>query len=444
MPAKYIRIKGARVHNLKNVDVEIPRDKLVVFTGLSGSGKSSLAFDTLYAEGHRRFVESLSSYARQFLGQMDKPDLDFIDGLSPAISIDQKTTSKNPRSTVGTVTEIYDYLRLLYARIGIPHCPVCGKEIRKMSTDTMIDQIMELSEGTKFMMMAPVVSAKKGLHEKVFDDARKGGYARVRVDGFLYPLDEVPILDKAKKHSIDVVVDRLVMKPDIRRRLSDSLETTLALGNGIAVIETPAGEEMRFSQNYACEEHGIGMTELSPRMFSFNSPFGACPKCAGMGEKQVVAEFKVIPDRSLSLRGGAIAVNGFKTMEEESWNGPLIEAVGKDYGFTLDTPIKDYTKEGLHALLYGTGSKKYHITRFFGGFGRESLASWNGILNIIESRLTQAGGEYYNEFMDFTPCPECGGKRLSPEILAVTVGGLNIYELCSLNVTSALRFFEEL
>ena len=444
MPAQYIRIKGARVHNLKNVDVEIPRDKLVVFTGLSGSGKSSLAFDTLYAEGHRRFVESLSSYARQFLGQMDKPDLDFIDGLSPAISIDQKTTSKNPRSTVGTVTEIYDYLRLLYARIGIPHCPVCGKEIRKMSTDTMIDQIMELPEGTKFMMMAPVVSAKKGLHEKVFDDARKGGYARVRVDGFLYPLDEVPTLDKAKKHSIDVVVDRLVMKPDIRRRLSDSLETTLALGNGIAVIETTDGEEMRFSQNYACEEHGIGMTELSPRMFSFNSPFGACPKCAGMGEKQVVAEFKVIPDRSLSLRGGAIAVNGFKTMGEESWNGPLIEAVGKDYGFTLDTPIKDYTKEGLHALLYGTGSKKYHITRFFGGFGRESLASWNGILNIIESRLTQAGGEYYNEFMDFTPCPECGGKRLSPEILAVTVGGLNIYELCSLNVTSALRFFEEL
>ena len=444
MPAQYIRIKGARVHNLKNVDVEIPRDKLVVFTGLSGSGKSSLAFDTLYAEGHRRFVESLSSYARQFLGQMDKPDLDFIDGLSPAISIDQKTTSKTPRSTVGTVTEIYDYLRLLYARIGIPHCPVCGKEIRKMSTDTMIDQIMELPEGTKFMMMAPVVSAKKGLHEKVFDDARKGGYARVRVDGFLYPLDEVPTLDKAKKHSIDVVVDRLVMKPDIRRRLSDSLETTLALGNGIAVIKTTDGEEMRFSQNYACEEHGIGMTELSPRMFSFNSPFGACPKCAGMGEKQVVAEFKVIPDRSLSLRGGAIAVNGFKTMEEESWNGPLIEAVGKDYGFTLDTPIKDYTKEGLHALLYGTGSKKYHITRFFGGFGRESLASWNGILNIIESRLTQAGGEYYNEFMDFTPCPECGGKRLSPEILAVTVGGLNIYELCSLNVTSALRFFEEL
>ncbi len=443
MPAKYITIKGARVHNLKNVDVKIPRDKLVVFTGLSGSGKSSLAFDTLYAEGHRRFVESLSSYARQFLGQMDKPDLDFIDGLSPAISIDQKTTSKNPRSTVGTVTEIYDYLRLLYARIGIPHCPVCGKEIRKMSTDTMIEKIMELPEGTKFMMMAPAVSGKKGLHEKIFDDARKGGYARVRVDGFLYPLDEVPTLDKAKKHNIDIVVDRLVMKPDIRRRLSDSLETTLALGNGIAVIETTEGEELRFSQNYACEEHGIGMTELSPRMFSFNSPFGACPKCAGMGEKQVVAEYKVIPDPSLSLRQGAIAVNGFKTMEAESWNGPLIEALGEDFGFTLDTPIKDYTKEGLHALLYGT-SKKYHVVRYFGGYGKETLSAWNGILNIIESRLTQAGGEYYNEFMDFTPCPECGGKRLSPEILAVTVGGLNIYELCSLNVTAALRFFDEL
>ena len=444
MPAKYIRIKGARVHNLKNVDVEIPRDKLVVFTGLSGSGKSSLAFDTLYAEGHRRFVESLSSYARQFLGQMDKPDLDFIDGLSPAISIDQKTTSKNPRSTVGTVTEIYDYLRLLYARIGIPHCPVCGKEIRKMTTDSMIEKILELPEGTKFMMMAPVVSGKKGLHEKVFDDARKGGYARVRVDGYLYPLDEVPALDKAKKHNIDVVVDRLVMKADIRRRLSDSLETTLALGGGIAVIETTEGEEMRFSQNYACEEHGIGMTDLSPRMFSFNSPFGACPKCLGMGEKQVVAEYKVIPDRSLSLRGGAIAVNGFKTMEEESWNGPLIEAVGKDYGFTLDTPIENYTEEGLHALLYGTGSQKYHIVRYFGGFAKETLSNWNGILNIIETRLTQAGGDYYNEFMDFTPCPECGGKRLSPEILAVTVGGLNIYELCSLNVTSALQFFEDL
>ncbi len=444
MPAKYITVKGARVHNLKNIDLEIPRDKLVVFTGLSGSGKSSLAFDTLYAEGHRRFVESLSSYARMFLGQMDKPDIDFIDGLSPAISIDQKTTSKNPRSTVGTVTEIYDYLRLLYARIGIPHCPVCGKEIRKMSADTMIEKIMELPEGTKFMLMAPAVSGKKGLHEKVFDDARKGGYARVRVDGFLYPLDEIPTLDKAKKHSIDIVVDRLVMKPDIRRRLSDSLETTLALGNGIAVIETTEGEELRFSQNYACEEHGIGMTELSPRMFSFNSPFGACPKCAGMGEKQVVAEYKVIPDRSLSLRGGAIAVNGFKTMEEESWNGPLIEAVGKEYGFTLDTPIEDYSKEALDALLHGTGAKKYHVVRYFGGFGKESLAPWNGILNIIESRLTQAGGDYYNEFMDFTPCPECGGKRLSPEILAVTVGGLNIYELCSMNVTSALKFFETL
>jgi excinuclease ABC subunit A len=445
MSAKTIKIKGARVHNLKNIDVEIPRDQLVIFTGLSGSGKSSLAFDTLYAEGHRRFVESLSSYARQFLGQMDKPDVDFIDGLSPAISIDQKTTSKNPRSTVGTVTEIYDYLRLLYARIGVPHCPVCGKEIRKMSTDTMIDQIMEWPVRTKFMLLAPVVSGKKGMHEKVFDDARKNGYVRVRVDGYLYELDAVPELDKNKKHTIEVVVDRLVMKEDIRRRLSDSLETTLALGGGIAVVLlVDSGEEMRFSQNYACEEHGIGMAELSPRMFSFNSPFGACEKCAGMGEMQVVSEHKVIPDRSLSLREGAIAVNGFKSMMEESWNGPMIEAIGKEYGFTLDTPIAEFSEEALHALLRGTGTKKYHVTRYFGGEGRETLSAWNGILNIIETRMTQSGGEYYNEFMDFVPCPSCKGKRLSPEILSVTVGGLNIYELCSLNVVKALDFFDTL
>ena len=445
MSAKYIRIQGARVHNLKNVDVEIPRDRLVVFTGLSGSGKSSLAFDTLYAEGHRRFVESLSSYARQFLGQMDKPDVDFIDGLSPAISIDQKTTSKNPRSTVGTVTEIYDYLRLLYARIGIPHCPVCGKEIRKMSTDTIIEKILALPERTKFMLLSPVVFGKKGMHEKVFDDARKNGYVRARVDGYLYSLDEVPALDKNKKHDIEIVVDRLVMKSDIRRRLSDSLETALSLGNGVAIVSlVDTGEEMRFSQNYACEEHGISMTELSPRMFSFNSPFGACEKCAGMGEMQVMSENKVIPDRSLSLRGGAIAVNGFKTMDEESWNGPLLEAVGKDYGFDLDTPLENYSEEALNALLRGTGTKKYKAFRYFGGDGRETLSSWNGILNIMEARMTQSGGEYYTEFMDFVPCPSCKGKRLSPEILSVTVGGLNIYELCSLNVSSALQFFEGL
>ena len=371
--------------------------------------------------------------------------MDFIDGLSPAISIDQKTTSKNPRSTVGTVTEIYDYLRLLYARIGIPHCPVCGKEIRKMSTDTIIDKIFELPERTKFMLLAPVVNGKKGMHEKVFDDARKNGYVRVRVDGYLYGLDEVPALDKNKKHSIEVVIDRLVMKSDIRRRLSDSLETTLSLGGGIAIVSlADSGEEMRFSQNYACEEHGVGMTELSPRMFSFNSPFGACDKCAGMGEMQVISEYKVIPDRSLSLRGGAIAVNGFKSMGEESWNGPLIEAVGKEYGFDLDTPIEQYSDEALQVLLRGTGAKKYRAVRYFGGEGRETLSAWNGILNIIEARMTQSGGEYYTEFMDFIPCPACKGKRLSREILSVTVGGLNIYELCSLNVSRALQFFDEL
>lgn len=445
MSAKNIRIKGARVHNLKNIDLEIPRDKLVIFTGLSGSGKSSLAFDTLYAEGHRRFVESLSSYARQFLGQMDKPDVDFIEGLSPAISIDQKTTSKNPRSTVGTVTEIYDYLRLLYARIGIPHCPVCGKEIRRMPTDVIIEKITALPEGTKFILLAPVVNGKKGMHEKVFDDARKNGYARVRVDGYIYTLDELPILDKNKKHTIEIVVDRLVMKPDVRRRLSDSLETALSLGEGVAVVQiADTKEEMRFSQNYACEEHGASIGELEPRMFSFNNPFGACSKCAGMGEMQVVAEYKVIPDRSLSLRGGAIAVNGFKSMEEESWNAPLIEAVGKEYGFTLDMPISDYSEEALHALLRGTGTKRYQVVRYFGGEGRETFSQWNGILNIIESRIAQSGNEYYNEFMDFTPCPACHGRRLSPETLSVTVGGLNIYELCSLNVTAALNFFRNL
>jgi excinuclease ABC subunit A len=296
-----------------------------------------------------------------------------------------------------------------------------------MSTDTIIDKIFELPERTKFMLLAPVVSGKKGMHEKIFDDARKGGYVRVRVDGYLYPLDEIPALDKNKKHTVEVVVDRLVMKPDIRRRLSDSLETTLALGNGIAVVLlADSGEEMRFSQNYACEEHGIGMTELSPRMFSFNSPFGACDKCAGMGEMQVISEYKVIPDRSLSLRGGAIAVNGFKTMGEESWNGPLIEEIGKEYGFDLDTPIEKYSEEALHALLRGTGTKKYRVTRYFGGEGRDMLSAWNGILNIIETRMTQSGGEYYNEFMDFIPCPACKGKRLSREILSVTVGGLNI------------------
>ncbi|MBQ0125162.1 MAG: excinuclease ABC subunit UvrA, partial [Clostridiales bacterium] len=320
--AKYITIKGAREHNLKNIDVTIPRDSLVVFTGLSGSGKSSLAFDTIYAEGHRRFVESLSSYARMFLGQLGKPDIDFIDGLSPAISIDQKTTSKNPRSTVGTVTEIYDYLRLLYARIGVPHCPVCGKEIAAQTTDDIIEKITELPEGTKFLVLSPVVRGKKGMHEKTLEDAKKSGFVRVRIDGDVYPVDELPSLDKNIKHSIEIVVDRLVMKSDIRRRLSDSVETALKLADGLVnIMLADSGEIMSFSQNFACDEHGVSIGELSPRMFSFNNPFGACDKCSGLGELQIISYEKIIPDKSLSLRDGACIVNGFKSLDEDSWMG---------------------------------------------------------------------------------------------------------------------------
>lgn len=441
MPAKYLHIKGAREHNLKDVELKIPRDSFVVFTGLSGSGKSSLAFDTIYAEGHRRFVESLSSYARMFIGQMDKPDIDFIDGLSPAISIDQKTTSRNPRSTVGTVTEIYDYLRLLYARIGVPHCPVCGKEIKMTTTDAIIDSISELPEGTKFMIAAPVVRAKKGMHEKVFENARKNGYSRARVDGETYPLEEVPSLDKNKKHNIDIIVDRLVMRENIRSRLSDSVETALGLSEGLlTVIFMDGSRDMSFSQKYACEEHNFSIGELSPRMFSFNAPFGACPKCAGLGELQNLSPEKIIPDRSLSLRGGAIVVNGFKSVYEESWYGPLYEAVGRDFGFTIDTPICEYSDEAFRALMYGVPGKSYYVTRVFDGKVKSGDVEWLGVVRLIEQRAAMIKSDYYDEFMDFTPCPECGGKRLRPEILAVTVGGKNIHEFCSMNITSALDF----
>ena len=445
MPAKYLHIKGAREHNLKDVELKIPRDSFVVFTGLSGSGKSSLAFDTIYAEGHRRFVESLSSYARMFIGQMDKPDIDFIDGLSPAISIDQKTTSRNPRSTVGTVTEIYDYLRLLYARIGVPHCPVCGKEIRMTTTDSIIDGIMDLPEGTKFMLGAPIVRKKKGMHEKVFENARKQGFARVRVNGEIYPLEEVPALDKNKKHDIDVIVDRLVMRPDIRERLSGSVETSLSLSDGLlSVIFTDGTEDMRFSQKYACEEHNISIGELSPRLFSFNAPFGSCPRCSGLGELQNLSPEKIIPDRSLSLRGGAIVVNGFKSVYEESWYGPLYEALGEDYGFTIDTPICEYSEEAFRVLMYGTGGKTYYVTRVFDGKVKSGEVEWLGIIRMIEQRRALGNSDYYDEFTDFTPCPDCGGKRLRPDVLAVTVGGKNIHELCSMNVTAALRFVNNL
>ena len=445
-----LKLKGVRVHNLKNIDVTIPRDKMVVFTGLSGSGKSSLAFDTIYAEGHRRFVESLSSYARMFLGQLDKPDIDSIEGLSPAISIDQKTTSKNPRSTVGTVTEIYDYLRLLYARIGVPHCPVCGKEIRQQSKDQIVDRILALPEGTRFMVLAPVVRAQKGMHEKVLNDARKGGYARVRVDGNMYDLTEEIKLDKNIKHTVEVVVDRLVNRGDIRARLGDSVETALSLSDGNLLIvpvardgeEAPA--ELSFSQNYACEEHGISFGELEPRMFSFNNPQGACPRCAGLGSMRRLAVYKLIPDPTLSLSEGAIAVNGFKTLEEVSWNGPLFAEVGKRFGFTLKTPIKDFTEEQKNVLYYGSGDEKYHVVRYFAHERHEQIVPFDGIVKMIENRMNTGGNEYYEDFIEDAPCPECGGRRLSKTVLAVTVGGLNIHDLCCLSIGDALAFVNSL
>ena len=443
-----IDIKGARVHNLKNIDISIPRDKLVVLTGLSGSGKSSLAFDTIYAEGHRRFVESLSSYARMFLGQLDKPDVDSIEGLSPAISIDQKTTSKNPRSTVGTVTEIYDYLRLLYARLGVVHCPVCGKEIRQQSVDQIIDKILTLNEGERFMIIAPVVRGKKGRHERVLADARKNGYARVRVNGTLYDLNEDIELELTKKHNIDIVVDRLVMKDGIRPRLADSVETALKIADGkMAIVTVPRegeGKEMEFSTNYACEEHGISFGEIEPRSFSFNNPFGACPHCAGIGEMRNISPEKIIPDKSLSLNQGAIAVNGFKTIDDESWMGPLIKAAGERFGFDLSTPIKDYTKEQLNALLYGTGDEYYTIDRYFAKQHKRQTVKFEGIIGIIEGRIKMMGEEYYDQFIEETPCPKCHGQRLNEFSLSVTVGGKNIDEFCRMSVTKELEFINSL
>ena len=442
--ARNIIIKGAKVNNLKNIDVTIPRDKLVVLTGLSGSGKSSLAFDTLYAEGHRRFVESLSSYARMFIGQMDKPEVDLIEGLSPSISIDQKTTSKNPRSTVGTVTEIYDYLRLLYARVGIPHCPVCGKVIEQQSLDQIVDRILSLPEGTRFMVLSPVVKAQKGMHEKVFADARKSGYARVRVDGNLYDLTENIDLDKNLRHTVDIVVDRLVIKDDIRSRLSDSVESAIKASDGrVTVVTVPREgepEEIEFSQKYACEEHGISFPELEPRMFSFNNPIGACPECAGIGNMQRISVKKLTPHKELTLRDGGIAANGFKTMTEDSWTGPLVAAVGEEYGFTLDTPLGDFTEEQMNVLMYGTGSREYTVMRYFGKSSKQQTTTFDGIVRIIEKRMRMQGGDYYQQFVEEVACPRCKGRRLSDTVLAVTVGGLNIDEICKLSIEKMLEF----
>ncbi len=446
--AKNIIIKGARANNLKNIDLEIPRDKLTVLTGLSGCGKSSLAFDTLYAEGHRRFVESLSSYARMFLGQMDKPEVDSIEGLSPTISIDQKTTSKNPRSTVGTVTEIYDYLRLLYSRCGIPHCPECGKEIKQQTVDSIIDSIQKLPEGERMMILAPVVRAAKGMHEKVFSDARRSGYSRVRVDGSLYDLSEEITLDKNIKHSIDIVIDRIINRPDSRTRIGDSVETAVGLTDGIVKVVTMPREgdeeEFDFSLKYACEEHGISFGELEPRMFSFNAPNGACPRCSGLGALTRVSEKKLMPDKSLSLREGGIACNGFKSMDEESWNGPLIEAVGKKFGFTLDMPLKDFSRTAINALLYGTGKEKYTVTRYFGGTAHHQTVNFEGIIPMIDRRRESYGLEYYETLLEEQVCPECSGGRLNKMMLSVTVGGKNIYEICLLPIDKMLEFVNSL
>ena len=447
--AKEIVIKGARSNNLKNINVSIPRDKLVVLSGLSGSGKSSLAFDTLYAEGHRRFVESLSAYARMFLGQLDKPDVDTIEGLSPAISIDQKTTSKNPRSTVGTVTEIYDYLRLLYARTGLPHCPVCGKEISRQTVDDIIQKIMTLPEGERFLILAPVVRDKKGRHEKVLEDARRSGFTRVRVNGSLYDLSEKIELDKNKRHFIEIVVDRLVMKEEMRTRIADSVETALSVADEhVIVITVPRdgseGQTFEFSCSYACEEHGISFGDLEPRMFSFNNPQGACPHCTGLGVTRRLSLERIIPNKKLSLREGAIAVNGFKSLEEESWNGPLFSAVGEYAGFDLDTPLEKFSESAWNALVYGTGDQAYYLTRYFGGEAHDTKAYYTGILDMIQKRMQMGGNEYYEEFVEEIPCPECEGRRLNPTILAVTVGGLNIHEFCSLSVAEALKFTEDL
>ena len=444
-----IYIKGARENNLKNIDVEIPRDKLVVITGLSGSGKSSLAFDTIYAEGQRRYVESLSSYARMFLGQMDKPDVDYIEGLSPAISIDQKTTSKNPRSTVGTVTEIYDYLRLLWARVGVPHCPKCGKEIRQQSIDQIVDQIMALPEGTRIQLMAPVVRSRKGEHVKVFEDAKKSGYVRVCVDGIMYDLTEEIKLEKNKKHIIEIVVDRLVIKPDIIRRLTDSAETAMALAGGLLTVDIPKEDRrLSFSQNYACEDCGISIDELAPRLFSFNNPYGACPTCTGLGMRLLVDPDLIMPNPNLSIMDGGITASGWGNAKGDSISRMYYDALSRRYHFKLTDPIKDIPPEAIDALMYGTKGEplqlRYEKNEGFGVIRRE----FEGIANNLERRYKEtqspAMRAELEECMSETPCPDCGGRRLKKTALAVTVGGMNIAEFTDLPVVSALKFIDSL
>lgn len=447
MAIKNIKIKGARAHNLKNISLEIPRDKLVVLTGLSGSGKSSLAFDTIYAEGQRRYVESLSSYARQFLGQMDKPDVDYIEGLSPSIAIDQKTTSKNPRSTVGTVTEIYDYLRLLYARIGIPHCPICGKEIKQQSIDQIVDKVMAIEENTKIQVLSPIVKNRKGEHIKELESARKNGYVRVRIDGIIYDLSEEIKLEKNKKHSIDIIVDRLVIKESIKSRLSDSIETASKLSDGLIIINILNGDDILFSQNYACPDHGVSIDELTPRMFSFNNPFGACKKCTGLGVFMKVDPNLILPNKELSIRQGGIKGSGW-AMEGSTIAKMYFEALAKKYKFSLDTPIKKLSKKVVDILLYGTNGEKIKVVRK-NEYGQGTYnTEFEGIINNLERRFRETQSNWIKEeiesYMSAIHCDECNGQRLSNESLSVLVGNINISEFCEKSVSDAIDFIKNL
>lgn len=448
MQQKNIVVKGAREHNLKNVDISVPRDKFIVFTGLSGSGKSSLAFDTIYAEGQRRYVESLSSYARQFLGQMEKPRVDYIEGLSPAISIDQKTTSKNPRSTVGTVTEIYDYLRLLYARVGVPHCPVCGREISKQSVDTIVDRILLLEEGTRIQIMAPIVMGRKGEYVKELESARKSGFVRARVDGIVYDLSEKIPMDKNKKHNIEIIVDRLVIKSDIKARLTDSVETATNLADGLLIVDVIGNEEQLYSQNYACPEHGVSIEELSPRMFSFNNPFGACQKCSGLGVFMKINEDMVVPDKKLSIRDGAIKASGWNISESGTIAMMYFEGLSEHYGFSLDVPYKDLPKNAKKVLMYGTEGKKIKLHRKSAYGEGTYLSDYEGVINNLERRYNESNSEYsrgeIEQLMTVEDCPECGGARLKKESLCVTVEGINIHEFSKKSIKEAIKFLDSI
>ena len=446
---QYIRIRGANENNLKNIDVDIPRNELVVLTGLSGSGKSSLAFDTIYAEGQRRYMESLSSYARQFLGQMEKPDVESIEGLSPAISIDQKSTNHNPRSTVGTVTEIYDYFRLLYARIGIPHCPKCGKEIKKQTVDQMVDQVMALPEGTKIQLLAPVVRGRKGTHAKLVERAKKSGYVRVRVDGNLYELSEDIALDKNIKHNIEIIVDRLVVKPGIEKRMTDSVESVLSLAEGLLIVDIIGGEPMNFSQSFSCPDCGISIEEIEPRSFSFNNPFGACPTCFGLGYKMEFDEDLMIPDPTLSIQQGAIAVMGWQSCtEKSSFTRAILDALCEEYHFDLETPFQDYPKEIHDVLIYGTNGKSVKV--HYKGQRGEGVYDvvFEGLIKNVERRYRETGSETmkaeYETFMRITPCSECKGQRLKKGSLAVTVGEKNIAELTAFSIDKLQKFLQGL